>query len=193
MLKLKHALVTGISALLPIFLTVVVVIRTFNYIDSWLKGYIYDFFGISIPGLGFLVVLIVVMFIGLITNTYFANKLSNLVNTVFTRIPLVKTIYAPIKGVVSLSSPNTTNFKKVVMVEFPERKVQSIGFVTKQDLSILGEDLVAVFIPTTPNPTNGFLVYMRPNQIKVLDITIEEGIKAVISLGSLTPSTIEKK
>lgn len=193
MLKLKHSLVTGISALLPIFLTVVVVIRTFNYIDSWLKGYIYDFFGISIPGLGFLVVLIVVMFIGLITNTYFANKLSNLVNTVFTRIPLVKTIYAPIKGVVSLSSPNTTNFKKVVMVEFPERKVQSIGFVTKQDLSILGEDLVAVFIPTTPNPTNGFLVYMRPNQIKVLDITIEEGIKAVISLGSLTPSTIEKK
>ncbi len=193
MLRLKHALVTGIGALLPIFITIVVIIRTFNYIDSWLQGYISDFFGIELPGLGFLAVLLVVIFIGLITNTYFAKKFSNLVNTVFTRIPLVKTIYAPIKGVVSLSSPNATNFKKVVMVEFPEREVQSIGFITKQDLSILGEDLVAVFIPTTPNPTNGFLVYMKPEQVKVLDITIEEGIKAVISLGSLTPSVIHKK
>lgn len=193
MQKIRHTFITGLGALLPIFITIYVVVRTFTYIDSWLQGYIKLFFDKEIPGLGFLAVLLVVMFIGLITNTYFAHRFSAFVNKIFTKIPLVKTIYAPLKGVVSLSKMNETDFKKVVMIEFPNEGIQSIGFVTQQDLSIFDEKLVSVFIPTTPNPTNGFLVYVKPEKVKVLDVSIEEGLKAVISLGSLTPTSIHIK
>ncbi len=191
--KLKHALITGIGAMLPLFLTIYVVVRSFNYVDSWLQSYIEHYFGHEITGLGFLVVVILVIFIGLITNTYFATKITHMVDWVFMKIPFIKQVYTTIRGIVSLSKPNENSFKKVVLVEFPTKGIKSIGFITKENLLYKEEGLVSVFIPTTPNPTNGFLIYVKPEQFDVLDLTVEEGIKAVISVGSLTPMKIKSK
>lgn len=191
--KIKNSLLTGVGALLPIFLTVYVVVRLFNMVDSWLQVYIERFFGQEILGLGFLVILVLVFFLGSVTNTYIVKKLTNSIDWIFSRIPFIKSVYTTIRGIVSLSKPNENSFKDVVLVEFPNKDTKSIGFITKHNIMRNGSALTSVFIPTTPNPTNGFLVYVKKEQIEVLDMSVEDGIKAVISLGSLTPQTLELK
>lgn len=191
--RLKNALLTGIAAMLPIFLTGYVVIRMFRGIDSWLQPYIVIYFGQEILGLGFLLVLIIVIFVGLITNTYIARKITAAIDWVFTRIPFIKSIYTTMRGISSFSKPKEKSFRKVVQVEFPTKGIKSIGFITREDIFTDSEELVSVFIPTTPNPTNGFLVYVKPEELVVLDMTVEDGIKTVVSMGALTPSKLEKK
>lgn len=191
--KIKNALLSGIVALLPIFLTVIVVVRTFNVIDSWLQGFIVEYFGREIVGLGFIVVVLLVVVIGLLTNTFFARKLTSAIDWIFARIPFIKSVYTTIRGLVSLSKPNEKSFKKVVMVKFPNEDTNSIGFITKEDIDFSEDSLVSVFIPTTPNPTNGFLIYVKPEMVTVLNMTVEEGLKSVISLGSLTPNELKEK
>jgi uncharacterized membrane protein len=101
------------------------------------------------------------------------------------KIPLIKIIFNPIREIVSnLSSNKSGSFQKVVMVDFPMKGVKSIGFITSHDFAINNEDKLCVFIPTTPNPTNGFLVIVEKPAVEVLDITVEEGLKMIISMGS---------
>ncbi|XMB85262.1 DUF502 domain-containing protein [Mycoplasmatota bacterium WC44] len=193
MSKIKNSFLTGIGALLPIGITVYIVTKLFITVDDFLQGWIESLFGFRIPGLGFVVVVITIVVIGAFTNTYLAKKISNVVNAILNRIPIVKSIYSPLKEVVSLSNPSETNFKKVVLVEFPCKGIQSIGFITNQELKINNEDKISVFIPTTPNPTNGFLIYVSIEAVEILDMTVEDGIKSVISIGSLTPKDVNFK
>lgn len=191
--KIRNSFLTGIGALLPIGVTVYIVSKLFTTIDDFLQGWIEKVFGFRLIGLGFVVVVITIVLIGAFTNTFLAKKISKVINSIFNKIPIVKSIYAPLKEVVSLSNPSETNFKKVVLVEFPNKGIQSIGFITNQELKINNEKKVSVFIPTTPNPTNGFLIYVNIEAIEILDMTIEEGIKTVISIGSLTPKNMSFK
>ncbi|QVK19801.1 DUF502 domain-containing protein [Mycoplasmatota bacterium] len=191
--KVKKSFITGIGALLPIGITLYIVVKLFKAVDDFLQGWIESLFGFKLVGLGFVVVVITIVLIGAFTNTYLARKISSVVNGIFNRIPIIKSIYFPLKEMVSLSNPNETNFQKVVLVEFPNKGIQSIGFITKQELKINNQDKISVFIPTTPNPTNGFLVYVNADAVEILDMTIEEGIKAVISIGSLTPNNLYLK
>ncbi|XMB65972.1 DUF502 domain-containing protein [Mycoplasmatota bacterium zrk1] len=191
--KVKKSFITGIGALLPIGITLYIVVKLFKAVDDFLQGWIESLFGFKLVGLGFVVVVITIVLIGAFTNTYFARKLSSVVNGIFNKIPIIKSIYFPLKEMVSLSNPNETNFQKVVLVEFPNKGIQSIGFITKNELKINNQDKISVFIPTTPNPTNGFLIYVNADAVEILDMTIEEGIKAVISIGSLTPNNLYLK
>jgi uncharacterized membrane protein len=192
-MKIRRAFMTGIAAILPIFLTGFVVVRLFTSIDSWLQPSIELYFGREIIGLGFLIVLLLVFFVGIITNTFVARKITGFVDWVFTRIPFIKQIYITMRGLASFSRPNEQSFKKVVMVEFPSEGIQSMGFITKEEIRDEQQEMVSVFIPTTPNPTNGFLIYVEPSKVKVLDLPVEEGIRAIVSMGTLTPRVLVEK
>jgi len=193
MSKIKKSFITGLGTILPIGVTIFVIVKLFSTVDNFLQGWIESVFGFRLVGLGFVVVVVTIILIGAFTNTYLAKKISNVVNNIFNRIPIIKSIYFPLKEVVSLSNPSETSFQKVVLVEFPNKGIHSIGFITNQELKINNEDKVSVFIPTTPNPTNGFLVYVNIEAVEILDMTIEAGIKTVISIGSLTPNNINFK
>jgi uncharacterized membrane protein len=130
--------------------------------------------------------------IGLLARNYFGKRLIEWVETAILQVPLLNKIYAAIKQVNdAFSTGKKTAFRTVVLVEFPSAGMHSIGFVTNDNPPRLqgsaGEKLVCVFVPTTPNPTSGFLVVIPEEKVTKLDISVADGIKYIISLGSLTP------
>jgi uncharacterized membrane protein len=103
------------------------------------------------------------------------------------RVPLMNKIYGTIKQVNESFTSNKSAFKQVVLVTFPHARSRSVGFVTDEALDCGGEKLVSVFIPTTPNPTSGFLVLVPESEITKLDMSVADGIKFIISLGAISP------
>ena len=109
------------------------------------------------------------------------------------RIPLVRTIYSSVKQVLeTLFSSNSESFRRVVLIEYPRKDIWSLGFQTNEALSAAreatGKDLVSVFVPTTPNPTSGFIIMLPAEDITQLDISVEDGFKFIISMGVIVPN-----
>lgn len=139
-----------------------------------------------------LAVLLVTM-IGRATRNYFGKKLLQLIEHLLLQIPLLNKVYAAIKQVNDSLTANKSNaFQQVVMVEFPRNGIYSIGFITSEQNAEIQmrtkERVVSVFIPTTPNPTTGFLIMVPENQVTKLDMSVADGIKFIISLGSVSPA-----
>jgi uncharacterized membrane protein len=135
-----------------------------------------------------------VLLIGLIgrfARYYLGRQAIKWADHALMQIPLLNKIYGTIKQVNEAFSSNKSSFKQVVLVSFPHPKARSIGFVTGEQKQLLpgGETLISVFIPTTPNPTSGFLILVPETEITKLDMSVPEGIKFIISLGSISPET----
>ncbi len=139
--------------------------------------------------------LLAVLLIGLVgglARYYFGKKLIELVDLALLRVPLLNKIYSAIKQVNEAFSPsNKSSFKQVVLVEFPRPGSYSVGFLTGEDHKEVQqktrEHVLSVFVPTTPNPTSGFLVLVPEHEITKLDMSVAEGIKFIISLGAIAP------
>ena len=139
--------------------------------------------------------LLAVLLIGLVgglARYYFGKKLIELVDLALLRVPLLNKIYSAIKQVNEAFSPsNKSSFKQVVLVEFPRPGSYSVGFLTGEDHKEVQEKtkehVLSVFVPTTPNPTSGFLVLVPEHEITKLDMSVAEGIKFIISLGAIAP------
>ena len=188
---LKKTFIAGLLVILPFGVTVFLAIGIFKYLDSLLGNMFRAVLKIYVPGLGILATILLLFIVGLITNNVLGKKLTNIFERLFKSIPFVKALYLPIKEIVkNFSGKKSNSFRKVVFVEFPMKGSNSIGFITKESIKINGQDKVAVFIPTTPNPTNGFLVYVDANQYVELGISVDEALKTIISLGSICPDTI---
>ncbi len=125
--------------------------------------------------------------IGRYARNYIGRKMIELLDMAMMRVPLLNKIYGAIKQVNESFSSNKSSFKQVVLVTFPHGKSKSVGFVTGEQVGADGQKLVSVFIPTTPNPTSGFLVMVPPSEITVLDMSVADGIKFIISLGAIAP------
>lgn len=144
--------------------------------------------GYRIPALGLVITLLIVLAVGWFTTNFFGKRLIILGENIVGKIPFVRRIYKGSKQVVqSIANADTTAFRKVVLIEFPRRGMLAIGFVTGaargevQDLTC--ENVLNVFVPTMPNPTSGFLVFAPPDELTEIDMTIEDGIKYVVSGG----------
>lgn len=118
-----------------------------------------------------------------------------MVERTFLKVPIIKSIYSPLKDITdNFSKKGSFNFKKVVFVNFPNDKLSSsLGFITKETIFINNQEKSAIFIPTTPNPTNGFLIYLNKEDYTELNISVEEALKVIVSLGSLSPDVIVGK
>ena len=134
-------------------------------------------------------------FVGLLARNYFGKKMIEWVDGALLKVPLLNKIYAAIKQVNdAFSTGNKTTFRTVVMVEYPRPGVYSIGFITggqhTEVAAKLQDKVVCVFIPTTPNPTSGFMIMVPEQQIVKLDMSVADGIKYIISLGAIAPEYI---
>lgn len=139
-----------------------------------------------------LVAVFLVCAVGVLARNYFGKRLIEWVDSALMKIPLLNKIYAATKQVNDAFSPsNKTAFRTVVAIEYPKAEVYTIGFITSEQpeeaQQKLGEKLVCVFVPTTPNPTSGFLLLVPEHKVTKLDMSVPEGIKYIISLGAIVP------
>jgi uncharacterized membrane protein len=144
-----------------------------------------------------LLALFLISVVGLIARNYLGRKLIEWVDTFILRVPLLNKIYGTTKQVNdAFTSGGKTSFKTVVMVEFPRAGMYSVGFLTSEVheaiLRKTGENSVCVFVPTTPNPTAGFLVLVPKDQVTQLDMSVADAFKFIISLGSISPENIHE-
>ncbi len=187
---LRRSFITGLVALIPLFLTIYIAIKVVEIIESAADIFLGPL--AAIPGLGFILFILIVLFVGFITQYYLGRQAFEFLENVFTRIPFVKNIYSSIKQV-SQSVYNRDKFliKKTVLLEYPKKDSFAMGFITSElthpENFGLDKDAryYSVFVPTTPNPTSGFNLILKESQIIPLDMSTEEGMKFIISLGSV--------
>lgn len=146
----------------------------------------------GIPGLGLVVIVLVITVVGWFTTNFAGRALIKLYERILARIPAVRSIYGAIKQILETVLANQSNaFRQAVLLEYPRRGMWAIGFITgetKGEVQHLTEDTVInIFLPTTPNPTSGFLLFLPRQDIVILDMTVEEAIKMVMSGGIVTP------
>ncbi|MFV1852435.1 MAG: DUF502 domain-containing protein [Thalassospira sp.] len=146
----------------------------------------------GIPGFGLLVVLVFITVVGWFTTNFAGRALIKLYERILGRIPAVRSIYSAVKQILETVLANQSNaFRQAVLLEYPRRGMWAIGFITgetKGEVQHLTEDTVInIFLPTTPNPTSGFLLFVPRRDIVILDMTVEEAIKMVMSGGIVTP------
>ncbi len=152
--------------------------------------------GFRIPFLGLMVTLLIVLAVGWLTTNFFGKKLFELGELMIEKIPFVRRIYKGSKQVVSsIAEADTSTFRKVVLIEFPRRGLLAIGFVTGESRGevqeLTRENMLNVFVPTMPNPTSGFLIFSPLEELTEVSMTIEEGIKYVVSGGLVTPPVLK--
>lgn len=139
-----------------------------------------------------LLAVLLVSLVGLLTRYYIGKRLIEWLDTIMLRVPLLNKIYGTIKQVnEAFSTGSKTSFKTVVLVEFPKEGTHSIGFITSEQHAEVQtrtkEKVVCVFVPTTPNPTSGFLILVPEEKVTKLEMSVADGIKYIISLGSISP------
>jgi uncharacterized membrane protein len=154
-------------------------------------------FGRYIPGLGIILSLLLLFVTGLLVKNLFGRQLVEAAERLVRRIPVVGTIYGGAKSFSETVLTDTgRSFKQVVMVEFPRKGLYSIGFITAEDLEELQarteQEVICVFVPTTPNPTTGFLVMVPRSEVTVLDMSVDEAFKTLFSLGVVVPKWHKK-
>lgn len=190
--KIKKWFLSGIAVVMPVGVTIFVLVWLFNLLDGILRNLINNIFKIDIPGLGLLVLVLLIFMVGMFTSNFVGKKITGWFEKIIGKIPLIKSIYNPVRKIISgLSSEKTESFQKVVMVEFPQKGRKSIGFITNSNFTLKGEDKISVFIPTTPNPTNGFLIIVDRKDVEILDMTVNEGLNTVVSIGSAIEGNLD--
>ncbi len=197
--RLRTDFLTGLVVVLPMFLTIYLVWATIHFIDARVIPLIpgrynpENIFGRNILGLGLLVFLAFTTLVGAFAKGFFGRRIVAAGERIVDRTPIVRSLYNGIKQIVeTLFSQTGTSFQKACLVEYPRRGLWAVAFVATDARGEIpakvGEpDLVSAFLPTTPNPTSGFLLFVPRRDIIPLDMTVEEAAKLIISAGLVTP------
>ena len=191
---MRKQFLTGIVVIVPIGITVWLLVWIFTSIDNILQPIVSSILGRTIPGLGFVIMIVLVYLVGVIASNVGGRALIGYGEFLLRRVPIVRPIYSSIKQIVdSFSASGKAGFKQVVVVEFPMKGTRTIGFVTNESLDKAGEKLLYIFIPTAPNPTSGFLQIIREEDAVRVDMSIDDALKMVISGGNVLPQEISEK
>jgi uncharacterized membrane protein len=197
--RLRNIFITGLLITLPIVLTWFILQFLFKNLDALSPVFTNVLIqlgapfpeGYRIPFLGVLITLLIILMVGWLTTSFFGKKIFKLGETFVEKIPFVRRIYTGSKQVViSIAQADTSAFRKVVLLEFPRRGLLAIGFVTGESRGevqrLTQENMFNVFVPTMPNPTSGFLIFAPAAELTEVSMSIEEGIKYVVSGGIVT-------
>jgi len=188
MKKILSVMLAGLGAILPITITLFILYKLFIIIDSVFADTVTQVLGYRVVGIGFLITLAIVFVIGLIAKAYLGQKIINITDRIFYKIPVAQNIYGTIREISdSLLLKEKITFKKPVMVDYPRPGVHAIGFITNERSISKDGTMLPIFIPTTPNPTSGFLLFYKREDIQYLDISVDEAIKIIISVGVIMP------
>jgi len=194
---MKKYFITGLLVLVPLFITVWVLSSVIGIMDqsllllpmSWRPKAL---LGHEVAGIGAVLTVVIILFTGMVATNFFGKQLINLWETMLSRVPFVKSIYASVKQVSdTLFSDSGNAFRHTVLVQFPRQDTWTIAFITGQPggdiVNHLQGDFVSVYVPTTPNPTGGYFLMMPRADIIELDMSVDEALKYIISMGVVAP------
>jgi len=192
---LRNYFITGIVVLVPIgitvYLTKFLITVSSKLVPSEINPNSYLPF--SIPGLEIVLSIFFITVIGFLSLSFIGKKILQLVNDLFKKIPILRTIYSTIGQMTETLAPKRKSNKSVVLIEYPRKGSWAVGFVTKENKGEISKKtnrkLVNVFVPTTPNPTSGFLLMFPKDEVIFLDMSFEEASKFIVSAGTSNPSS----
>jgi uncharacterized membrane protein len=197
MKRFRTYIVAGLLVWVPLGITAFLVKFMVGFVDQTLLLLPQDLrpqnlLGFNIPGLGIVLTLLVLIVTGVLAANFFGRKLVSVWESVLDRIPLVRSVYSAAKTFAEVVlTDNTQSFKEVLLIEYPRKGLYSLCFQTSTQLgevqSRTGEEVICVFVPTTPNPTSGVMIMVPRKDVIVLDMQIEEAVKMVVSLGVVVP------
>ena len=194
--RIKRYFFTGLLVMLPLFLSCYILFILFRFADGILGKFINaifkENFGFYIPGLGLILLALIIITTGFLSSYFFGRKIYNIVDRLFSRFPLVRYIYPSLKQIFEfLFSAGHPGFKKAVLVHFPTPQSWTIGFITnhcfKEANEKSAQELLNIFVPLSPNPISGFIIFAEEKDVIMLDITIEEAMRIIVSGGLLNP------
>lgn len=197
--KLKRYFITGLVSVIPIFLTVYVLVIAFRFVDGilgrFLNIYLKQILGFYMPGLGILIFLIVITLTGFLASRFIGKRIFQRIERWFSGLPLIKNIYPTFKQIILfILAQREFGFKKVVLAEYPSKGIWSLGFLTNEKFEkvnqITGKEMVGVFIPSTPGPLTGYLIFVPKEELKFPDISITDALKLIISGGVFNPGEV---
>lgn len=191
--NIRTYFLTGVLVTFPAILTIYAIVWIVGTVDNFVRPFmpqlLRDCWLVQgIPGIGLFVVIVSLVTVGALMANVVGKYMLNLGERAVNKMPIVRTLYGGTKQILStMVSPQSTSFKKVVMVEFPCKNEWSIGFIANEKKSVvhdaLGSHYTSVFVPTTPVPTSGYLLFVPPESVRAVNLTVEEGLKMVISVG----------
>lgn len=192
--RLRNIFIAGILVLMPLIASIYIIWYLFVVVDNWASPIVEVIFERDIPGVGIIITAFIIFITGILATNIFGKKIIQLGENLLLKVPLFSNIYVSIKGVLEgMFTTRAESFKKAVIFEYPRKGLYQIGFITREKSpyldQITAEKLYKVFVPTTPNPTSGMLVMVPENDVEVLQISIEEALKLVISGGILSPES----
>ena len=183
----------GILVVVPLAIAVWFLWWLFSSVDNLLQPAIKSIFEREIPGLGFAIFLVLTYITGVIASNYLGKKIIRSIESILTRVPVFRQIYIGAKQVVeglSGAGMNKAAFREVVFVEFPRDGMTTLAFITNEVTDKSGEKLYAIYIPTAPIPTSGYFEMVTEDKITHTDISVDEGLKIVISSGMILPDKV---
>jgi len=188
--KIRNNFIAGVVVLIPIgitlYLTLFIIRISSNVIPKEINPN--NYLPFDIPGVEILIALIIITFIGWLSLSFLGKKFFELFNNILKKIPILRTIYSAIGQMTESFTKTDNKQKSVVLLEYPRKGVWAVGFATKENEGLIKqkvkEDLINVFVPTTPNPTSGFLLLIPKKDLIFLDISFEQASKFIVSAGT---------
>lgn len=202
MKNLRKYIVAGLLVWLPLAVTYLLLNAAVNIMDGLLDRMVRilppqyrpeELFGIDIPGLGVVFTFLLLLITGVLAANFVGRAFVGGWESLLDRIPFVRSIYSAAKNFAEIVFSDSSNaFKNVLLVEYPRKGIYSLAFQTSTDLGEVqgrtGEEVVGCFVPTTPNPTSGFIIIVPKKDVHVLDMEVDEALKMIISLGVVVPT-----
>ncbi|MFH2050577.1 MAG: DUF502 domain-containing protein [bacterium] len=194
---LKKYFVSGVLVVVPLILTYIVLKFLFDTVDGILQPVIHKLFGYYIPGLGLAVTLLLILLAGILTRNYVGARIYKIGERVLSKLPIIRPIYYSAKQLLeSVTGPSIKSFKEVALVEYPRKGSWSIGFISNY-VEIEKDDTkqkyISIFIPSTPTPISGMVVLLPVDEVFLLEMSVEEGVKFLVSGGVACPEIIKLK
>ena len=192
--RIRNYFIAGIVVLIPIGITVYLTIFLISISSKILPKEINPnyYLPYNIPGLEILISIFIITFTGWLSLSFLGKRLLELFNNILKRIPILRTIYSAIGQMTETFTKTEKDKKNVVLIEYPRKGSWAVGFATKENTGEIsnktGKELINVFVPTTPNPTSGFLLMFPKDEVIYLDLTFEEASKFIVSAGTSNPT-----
>ena len=188
--KIRNNFIAGIVVLIPIGITLYLTLFLIRISGRIIPKEINpnNYLPFNIPGVEIVIALLVITFIGWLSLSFLGKKFFELFNNILKKIPILRTIYSAIGQMTETFTKSDNNQKSVVLLEYPRKGIWAVGFATKENKGLIknkvGEDIINIFVPTTPNPTSGFLLMVPKKDLIYLDVSFEQASKFIVSAGT---------
>jgi uncharacterized membrane protein len=182
--RLRTYFLTGSVVAVPLLVTVTIILAVVRTVDSWVAPLLPEAVQrLAVPGLGLLVGISVLTLLGMLTANFAGRLLIDWSDRLIARVPLIGSIYRPVRQILESFRPGARSFRQVVLISYPHPGSQSLAFVTGDAPAEIGEGKLAVFVPTSPNLYAGFLLFLPPEAITPLNMSVEDAIRLQVSAG----------